>query len=504
MRPARRRSGAHCAWSATLVDLTGPCYDAGACVRTRSWGTAMRPKQLWQVALGDLAKRVSRANFETWLKHTELVGIEDDCAIVAAPSTFAAEQLRVKFARDIQETLSLLLGRPIAVQFTVHGIDADTASMGRRGSRRPVDTPEQSTKQLALTPSPEHGLNPRYTFEKFVVGPSNRLAHAAALAVADRPGEKFNPLFIYGGVGLGKTHLLHAIGHRALANRPGLRVCYVSSEAFTNDLINAIRHQRTDEFRNRYRTIDILMVDDIQFIAGKESTQEEFFHTFNALYQAGKQIVISSDRPPRLIPDLADRLRSRFEGGLLADIQPPDLETRQAILIEKGRELGMHIPNDVVEYVARRVESNIRELEGALNRIVALAQLTHQPITLALAVEALQEGDGRSRREQLTPELVLQAVCSHFRISLAELVGPGRRREVVVPRQVAMYLLRDELGLSLVEIGQRLGGRDHTTVLHGVEKIEQQLTEDEQLRGEVLALRARLYQDAAAPAVARR
>jgi len=462
----------------------------------------MRPKQLWQVALGDLAKRVSRANFETWLKHTQLVAVEDDCATIAAASTFAAEQLRSKFAVDIQETLSLLLGRPISVQFTVLGADDEPAGGSRRPQRRPASSEggeSATTKQLALAPSPEHGLNPRYTFEKFVVGPNNRLAHAAALAVADRPGEKFNPLFIYGGVGLGKTHLLHAIGHRALANRPALRVCYVSSEMFTNELINAIRHQRTDDFRNRYRTIDILMIDDIQFIAGKESTQEEFFHTFNALYQAGKQIVISSDRPPRLIPDLADRLRSRFEGGLLADIQPPDLETRQAILIEKGRELGIHVPADVVEFIARRVESNIRELEGALNRIVALSQLLHQPITLALAVEALSDSDTRMRREQLTPELVLQAVCGYFRVSLAELVGPGRRRDVVVPRQIAMYLLRDELGLSLVEIGQRLGGRDHTTVLHGIEKIEQQLRQDEQLRGDILAVRARLYQDAATP-----
>ena len=461
----------------------------------------MRPKQLWQVALGDLAKRVSRANFETWLKHTQLVAFEDDCATIAAASSFAAEQLRSKFAADIQETLSLLLGRPVTVQFTVLGAEGEVLPSSRKSQRRSVsaDGAEPQTKQLALAPSPDHGLNPRYTFEKFVVGPNNRLAHAAALAVADRPGEKFNPLFIYGGVGLGKTHLLHAIGHRALAQRPALRVCYVSSEAFTNELINAIRQQRTDEFRNRYRTIDILMIDDIQFIAGKESTQEEFFHTFNALYQAGKQIVISSDRPPRLIPDLADRLRSRFEGGLLADIQPPDLETRQAILIEKSRELGVRIPDDVAEFVARRVESNIRELEGALNRIVALSQLLHQPITLQLAVEALSENDGKLRREQLTPELVLQAVCSYYRVSLAELVGPGRRREIVVPRQVAMYLLRDELGLSLVEIGQRLGGRDHTTILHGIEKIEQQLRQDDQLRGDLLALRARLYQESAAP-----
>ncbi|WP_038038228.1 chromosomal replication initiator protein DnaA [Thermorudis peleae] len=459
----------------------------------------MRAKQLWQTALGELETRVSRANFETWLRHTELVSLEGDVATVGAPNSFAAEQLRSKFAPLIQEALELILGRPVGVQFTVLNSEAPVpaaASVGQRrsGRRSTVVEPEPpaSPRQLELAVTPEHGLNPRYTFEKFVVGPNNRLAHAAALAVADRPADKFNPLFIYGGVGLGKTHLLHAIGHRALARHPDLKVRYVSSETFTNDLIEAIRLQRTEEFRNRYRTIDILMIDDIQFIAGKESTQEEFFHTFNALYQAGKQIVLSSDRPPKAIHNLTDRLRSRFEGGLIADVQPPDLETRQAILAEKGRELGVTIPPDVLEYIARKVESNIRELEGALNRVVALSQLYHRPVTLELAVEALTDAHTEAQRRQLTPEAVLDTICRYYRISTADLVGPGRRRDIVVPRQVAMYLLREELGLSLVEIGQRLGGRDHTTVLHGIEKIEQQLQHDAQLRGEVLAVRERL------------
>ena len=459
----------------------------------------MQAKQIWQVALSDLETRVSRANYETWLRNTELISFEDDCATIGAPNSFAVEQLRSKFAAPIQETLSLITGRPVAVQFAV--LNSDRPALHptpRRQARRTAVAeleapPTPSSRQLELTVTPEHGLNPRYTFEKFVVGASNRLAHAAAMAVADRPADKFNPLFIYGGVGLGKTHLLHAIGHRALARRPQLKVRYVSSETFTNDLIHAIRQQRTDEFRNRYRTIDILMIDDIQFIAGKESTQEEFFHTFNALYQAGKQIVISSDRPPKAIHNLADRLRSRFEGGLLADIQAPDLETRQAILAEKGRELGVRVPDDVLEYVARKIESNIRELEGALNRIVALAQLYHRSITLDLAVEALTDSHAEARRQQLTPEAVIDAVSQQYRVTVPELVGPARRRDVVVPRQVAMYLMREELGLSLVEIGQRLGGRDHTTVLHGIEKIEQQLQNDGQLRGEVLAVRERLY-----------
>jgi len=459
----------------------------------------MQVKQIWQVALSDLETRVSRANYETWLRNTELVSLDDDSATIGAPNSFAVEQLRSKFAAPIQETLSLITGRPLAVHFAVLNADRQAlvpavAGRTRRNATLTSEAPPLlASRQLELTVTPEHGLIPRFTFEKFIVGPNNRLAHAAALAVADRPADKFNPLFIYGGVGLGKTHLLHAIGHRALARRPQLKVRYVSSETFTNDLIHAIRQQRTDEFRNRYRTIDILMVDDIQFIAGKESTQEEFFHTFNALYQAGKQIVISSDRPPKAIHNLADRLRSRFEGGLLADIQPPDLETREAILAEKGRELGADIPGDVLEYVARKIESNIRELEGALNRIVALAQLSQRSITLELAVQALTDANAEARRQRLTPEAVIDAVGHHFRVSIAELLGAARRREVVVPRQVAMYLLREELGLSLVEIGQRLGGRDHTTVMHGIEKIQQQLHRDSALRGDVLAVRERLY-----------
>ncbi|MBX6343019.1 MAG: chromosomal replication initiator protein DnaA, partial [Thermomicrobiaceae bacterium] len=333
-------------------------------------------------------------------------------------------------------------------------------------------------QQLELTAAPEHGLNPHYTFEKFVVGSNNQLAHAAAMAVADRPADRFNPLFIYGGVGLGKTHLLHAIGHRALALNPQLRVRYVSSETFTNELIHAIRQQRTEEFRDRYRTVDILMIDDIQFIAGKESTQEEFFHTFNALHQSGKQVVISSDRPPKAIATLEDRLRSRFEGGLIADIQPPDLETREAILAEKGRELGVFLPHDVVEYVAQKVQSNIRELQGALNKIVALAQLYGRPLTLALAVEALTDTALERKREQMTPDRIIDAVTRYYRISKKDIVGPGRRRDLVVPRQVAMYLMREETGTSLVEIGQCLGGRDHSTVLHGIEKVERTVESD--------------------------
>jgi chromosomal replication initiator protein len=478
----------------------------------------MQAKQLWQAALDDLQGNLSRANFETWLRNTQVVEFEDDCATIGAPNSFAVDQLRNKFAVPIQKTLSVIAGRPIAVQFNVLQNGQSQTIRRSRSSGRTQSTNGHSNghnghvvkeflnethvsgpaRQLELTAKPEHGLNSRYVFDNFVVGSSNQLAHAASLAVADRPAGTFNPLFLYGGVGLGKTHLLHAIGHRALSRRPELQVRYVSSEEFMNDLIRAIRQQKTEEFRNRYRTIDILMIDDIQFIAGKESTQEEFFHTFNALHQDGKQIVISSDRPPKSIPTLHDRLRSRFEGGLIADLQPPDVEMREAIVAEKGRALGYEIPADVVQYVARKVESNIRELEGALNKIIALGGLYQRNLTLELSIQALTDQAIQERRKHITPDQIIDVVTGYFAISRAEICGKGRRRDLVRPRQIAMYLIREEAGSSLVEIGAALGGRDHSTVVHGIEKVENHLGMDQKLRSEVMDLRERLY---AAPAV---
>jgi chromosomal replication initiator protein len=475
----------------------------------------MQAKQLWQAALDDLRRSTSQANYETWLRNTQVVEFEDDCATIGAPNSFAVEQLRNKFAVPIQKTLSVIAGRPIAVQFSVMQTEKSTSSRrpqrqrkqtpaqesrpGTNGSAKPaavtpVETPsELAAQQLELTSKPEHGLNPKYIFENFVVGSSNQLAHAAAMAVADRPAESFNPLFLYGGVGLGKTHLLHAIGHRAWSRRTDLSIKYVSSEAFMNDLIQSIRTQNTEEFRNRYRTIDILMIDDIQFIAGKESTQEEFFHTFNALHQAGKQIVISSDRPPKSIPTLHDRLRSRFEGGLIADLQPPDVEMREAIIAEKGRALGREVPPDVVQYLARKVESNIRELEGALNKIIALADIYQRPMTTELAVQAMTDQAIELRRQSMTTEQIISVVVEFFGISRAEIVGKGRRKDLVRPRQIAMYLSREEVGASLVEIGNSLGKRDHSTVVHGIEKIEGALQNDQRLRDELIDIRERLY-----------
>ncbi len=339
-------------------------------------------------------------------------------------------------------------------------------------------------------------LNPRYTFETFVVGSSNRLAHAASLAVADKPAAAYKPLFIYGGVGLGKTHLLHAIGHRVA--RRGLRVLYLSSERFTNDLINAIRTNRTEEFRSRYRTIDMLLIDDIQFIAGKETTQEEFFHTFNALHEANRQIVLCSDRPPKSITTLEDRLRTRFEWGLIADVTTPDFEHRCAILQAKAATLDVPIPPAVVEYVARKVQSNIRELEGSLNRIVALASLTGQPIRLETAAAALGDILDNPNKRFITGAGIVEAVAKYYGVDPKLLRGKKRDREIVVPRHVAMHLMRQETSMSLVEIGRELGGRDHSTVLHGCDKIAGDLQTDQRLRRDVDSIRQLLY-DAAKP-----
>lgn len=356
---------------------------------------------------------------------------------------------------------------------------------------QPSDPHEDATNRAWTGRSEVHStpLNPRYTFESFVVGSHNRLAHAAALSVADHPGQRFNPLFIYGGVGLGKTHLLHAIGNQMLSD--GLQVLYCSSEQFTNDLISAIRSQSTEEFRNKYRQVDLLLIDDIQFIGGKESTQEEFFHTFNHLHAAGRQVVISSDRPPKEIATLEARLRSRFEGGLQADISQPDLETRVAILQTKAAQMKTVVPMDVLMLIAERVESNIRELEGALNRLIVQAPLYESGLNRQAAEEILNNLMPQRRPREATS--VVELVADYFRLTVADLTGRTRTKEVAYARQVAMYLLREENGLSLPAIGGLLGGRDHSTVRYGVEKVETDLVEDDELRRHLLILREKVY-----------
>ena len=339
----------------------------------------------------------------------------------------------------------------------------------------------------------QNRLNPRYTFDAFIVGNSNRLAHAASLAVAEAPGESYNPLFLYGGVGLGKTHLLHAIGHQGI--QAGLAVLYVSSEQFTNEIVNAIRYRTTEEFRAKYRSVDILLVDDIQFIAGKESTEEEFFHTFNSLYEMSKQIVICSDRPPKAIVSLEERLRSRFEWGLIADIQPPDLETRMAILRVKADVLHYPVPDDIIAYIAGRVQTNIRELEGCLNRLMAYQHLHQVELTLEVARAAMTSLGNDSRESRLNIKQIAEAVADYYHLSLDDMCGKQRDKHIVMPRQIAMYLMRQETQASLLEIGQMFGGRDHSTVLHACEKIDREVNINPTLRREIVAIREQLQRE---------
>lgn len=355
---------------------------------------------------------------------------------------------------------------------------------------RSTGASEPSDSSMGVAPLTPPRLNQRYTFSTFIVGSGNQLAHAASQAVADAPGYAYNPLFLYGGVGLGKTHLLHAIGHTALERN--LTVLYVSSETFTNEIVNAILYRKTEEFRAKYRSVDVLLVDDIQFIAGKDSTEEEFFHTFNSLYETNRQIVICSDRPPRAIVTLEERLRSRFEWGLIADIQPPDLETRIAILRAKAEVSGRHTPDEVILYVANRVQSNIRELEGSMNRVMAFADLQGLPMTIETAKAAMASLTADTRQRRVSIDDILNAVAEYYHIQVVDLIGKKRDKNIVVPRHVAMYLMRQETEASLQEIGQALGGRDHSTVLHGCENITREVNENTTLRKEVMAIRQQL------------
>ncbi|MEW6567518.1 MAG: chromosomal replication initiator protein DnaA [Chloroflexota bacterium] len=438
----------------------------------------MNAAQTWQAALGQLQLEMPRATFDTWVRDAELLAYEDGTYVVGVQNAYARDWLEDRLLGTVKRVLTSLSGRTADVRFVVW---------------QPEGGEEGPTPVLPAAP-PANGahashLNPRYTFEAFVVGPSNRLAHAAAQAVAENPARAYNPLFVYGGVGLGKTHLLHAVGNAVAA--AGLHVLYVTSEEFTNDLINAIRNHTTDAFRERYRRIDVLLIDDIQFIAGKESTQEEFFHTFNALHGQDKQLVISSDRPPKALVTLEERLRSRFEWGLTADIQPPDFETRVAILRSKAERAGRHVEPEILETIARRVQSNIRELEGALTRVLAFCDLSELPLSTTMVETTL--ADLMPRPTALTSDRIISAVAEHFGVDEDRLLSRDRSQEVALPRQVAMYLIREETHASLPQIGDVLGGRDHTTVLYGCDKIAERLETDDSLRRQVLAIRERLY-----------
>ena len=430
-----------------------------------------RAHGLWETALGQLQVQVTRPNFETWLKDTVGVYFDDSQFVVGTPNDFATEWLSTKLRPLIAKTLSGIVGHPVTVSFRLLDGNPDGGT-----TTQPLFSPDAAPSPPPVRPMPQPRLNERYTFERFVVGHENRLAHAASLAVADKPGAVYNPLFIYGATGLGKTHLLHAIGHRAWTSHH--RVLYATSEQFTNEFVESIRQARTEEFRAKYRYLDVLLIDDVQFLAGKERTQEEFFYTFNDLHCGGSQIVISSDRSPRLISLLEDRLRSRFEWGLIADIQPPVLETRLAILRAKSIELAVDLPTEVVHFLAERSQHNIRELEGSLNRIIAYARLLRADITLDIALQALSAMAPAPDRTYPSPQAVIKAVAEYFNLTPEALCGKCRAREIADARHVAMYLLREDAHQRTTDIGRTLGGRDHSTVIHGLRKVESAMAID--------------------------
>jgi len=440
----------------------------------------MKAAQAWQATLGQLQMEMPKAAFDTWVKDAQLLSYEDGSFSIGVQNAYARDWLDSRLSSTIQRLLTGMMNCTIEVRFVVW---QDT-------TEEVQETKEIS--QLYVQPVIEYNnntLNGRYTFTNFIVGASNRLAHAASLAVAEKPSQAYNPLFLYGGVGLGKTHLLHAIGNHC--TQTGQTVLYVSSEEFTNDLINAIRSHTTQAFREKYRRIDVLLIDDIQFIAGKESTQEEFFHTFNTLHGQDKQIVMTSDRPPKAMVTLEERLRSRFEWGLTADIQPPDYETRVAILRSKADRANFNIPDEIIEIIARKFQSNIRELEGALTRVVAYADLRGMTMTPQLIDGAL--ADLLPRRTEVRPSQVISTVADAYGLSKDRMLGRERSRQVALPRQIAMYLLREEANISLPQIGEALGGRDHTTVMYGCDKIADLLERDDKLRRKVIEIREQLY-----------
>jgi chromosomal replication initiator protein len=455
----------------------------------------MDAKQVWRAALGELQVSLSPANYETWLKDTALVAVEDDRFRVAVPNGFAKDWLENRYRPLIAQTLARVVGYSVNVEFEVREVAAAGPGPVAGKAPRPSPTVRVEPGRVGGTEGGAVSLNARYTFRTFIVGSANRLAHAASLSVAERPGQAYNPLFLYGGVGLGKTHLMHAIGNAVAARFPRKRVVYATSEKFTNEFITSIQQGRIDDFRARYRRIDVLLIDDIQFIADKERTQEEFFHTFNAIHEDGKQIVLSSDRPPKQIVTLEERLRSRFEWGLIADLTAPDLETRIAILRTKSEEQGVRVDSEALEFIARKVVSNIRELEGALNRIVAYASMQGMPIGVELAQAVLSNVLYSPRKRAVTPERIATAVADYYDVELEALRGQKRDRAIVVPRQIAMYLMREETDVSLLRIGAELGGRDHSTVLHACKKIDQEAARNEELRRELAAVREVIYSD---------
>jgi len=445
---------------------------------------------LWEKTLSQLEQTLTPQHFATWIKPIRFAGLEEDKVLLEVPNRFVLDWLKDHYISIIQEILSELAATPYHIVLKV-------ATQTVKPSAEKPETPQQPAPPPAVERPPARtanngfNLNPKYTFEEFVLGSSNQFACAAAMAVANNPATTYNPLFIYGGVGLGKTHLVTAIGNAILKNNPEMKVCYYTSEKFMNELINSLRYAKMDEFRNKFRSMDVLLIDDVQFIAGKERTQEEFFHTFNALYDSHKQIVVTSDKFPKEIPGLEERLRSRFEWGLIADIQAPDMETKQAILKMKAEQNGIGLPEEVAYFLANSVSSNVRELEGYLVRIGAYASLTATPVTLEMAQEVLKDILIEKKRE-LSIEEIQKRVANHYGIKIADIKSSKRMKALVLPRQIAMYLARQLTSYSYPEIGDRFGGKDHSTIIHAIKKIEKNMEEDFQLRSVINSLKKEL------------
>lgn len=450
-------------------------------------------EQLWQATLGELELHLSKANFTTWFRNTFISAHEQGKVLVAVPTAFAKEWLEKKYHTHILQALQHLTHNAISeVAYRVES------------AKNPVNEPLAASIDSATPPagdaapkvSQKTGLNPKYTFASFIVGKGNELAQAAAMTCAEKPGEVYNPLFVYGGAGLGKTHLMHAIGNDALKRNPKAKVLYVSSEQFTNDFIQAIFKGTMVQFREHWRSADLLLVDDVQFFTAKEGTQEEFFHTFNALHQQNKQIILSSDRPPKAIAALESRLLSRFEWGMIADVQEPDLETRIAILRSKCSDRKFPLSDEILNYIGTVVQNNVRELEGALNRIIAIQRLRNDPPTLSSIKEVLSsvaQAAEVKRQHAVTPKQLIGAVCQYYDIKVSDLLSQSRRQELVRPRQLVMFLMREEIHASFPTIGEELGGRDHTTAMHAVEKVSKQIKEDQKMQQDVKLIRQRLY-----------
>lgn len=442
--------------------------------------------ELWTATLEMIEEKISKPSFDTWLKNTKAESLDQDTLVVSAPNEFARDWLEGRYTQIINEILLEITGANLSTIFIIPD------------SLEQVDdintTPKQANamNQNDNKNPPKSMLNSKYTFDTFVIGSGNRFAHAASLAVAEAPAKAYNPLFIYGGVGLGKTHLMHAIGHYVQDHNPNAKVDYLTSEKFTNEFINSIMENKATNFRNKYRSIDVLLIDDIQFLAGKEQTQEEFFHTFNTLHEENKQIIISSDRPPKEIPTLEDRLRSRFEWGLITDITPPDLETRIAILNKKAKAEGLDIPNEVMLYIANQIDTNIRELEGALIRVVAYSSLVNQDIDAALAADALKDIIPSSKPRTITIHAIQETIGEKYNVKLEDFAAKKRTKSIAFPRQIAMYLSRELTDYSLPKIGEEFGGRDHTTVIHAHDKITKMLENDTLLGKDIEEIKEQL------------